>query len=298
MWIHHNVTFPDSMVDRITPVSDDGLVRGVSRQFGVLDRAPVATEPFAQWVVEDSFCNGRPPLEDVGVHVVSDVGPYKLMKTRLLNGTHTAMAYLGLLAGYRTTAEMVSDPTMRCYLARLMHDEVAPLLPEAHGIDLDAYQRTVLERLGNERLADPLTRLAGRGSTKVPSYLLPSLIEARQEGRAAPLLTLAVAAWFRYLRGTDLAGQPLEINDARLPRLQPLAREGGSDPAPLLGDRSVVGPLGQDLFVRQELGRALRDLERLGAQRATQARLSGAGRQRGRVLQLPGLLGEQSQSGV
>jgi mannitol 2-dehydrogenase len=277
-WIERNVTFPSSMVDRITPQPDEALSRELSRAFGVRDRAPVATEPFSQWVIEDSFANGRPPLEDVGVQLVADVTPYKLTKTRLLNGTHTAMAYLGHLAGHRTTAEMVADPTMLRYLSRMMQEEIAPLLPSTPGLDLREYQATVLERLANDRIGDPLSRLAGRGSTKMPSYLLPSLIEARREGLPAPLLTLAVAAWFRYLRGTDLSGNPIEIHDARLDQLQPLARRGGADPSPLLRNRSVMGPLGDDLVVRRELSRALRDLEQLGARGATAARLGSSTR--------------------
>ena len=277
-WIERNVTFPSSMVDRITPQPEAALARELSRAFGVRDRAPVATEPFSQWVIEDDFANGRPPLEDVGVELVADVTPYKLTKTRLLNGTHTAMAYLGLLAGHRTTAEMAADPTMRGYLSRLMQAEIAPLLPSVPGLDLMGYQASVLDRLANERIGDPLQRLAGRGSTKMPSYLLPSLVEARREGLPAPLLTLAVAAWFRYLRGTDLSGNLIDINDARLDQLQPLARRGGFDPAPLLRSRSVMGSLGDDLVVRRELGRALRDLETLGARGATEARLDPARR--------------------
>ena len=273
LWIERNVTFPDSMVDRITPRPDGALAAEVAKSFGVHDRVPVATEPFTQWVIEDDFCNGRPPLEDVGVRFVADVKPYKLTKTRLLNGTHTAMAYLGHLAGHRTTAEMVADPTMRRFLVRLMQEEVAPLLPSVPGLDLGSYQSTVLARLANERIGDPLSRLAGRGSTKMPAYLLPSLVEARRAGHQAPLLTLAVAAWFRYLRGADLLGSPIDIQDVRLDQLQPLALRGGPDPSPLLRHRAVMGPLGDDLHVRRELGEALRDLDRLGPRAATEARL-------------------------
>ena len=141
LWIERNVTFPDSMVDRITPQPGEDADPELLEGFGIRDRAPVATEPFTQWVIEDDFCNGRPPLEDVGAQFVTDVTPYKLAKTRLLNGTHTAMAYLGQLAGHRTTAEMVADPTCGRFLARLMQDEVAPLLPQAPGLDLRSTRR-------------------------------------------------------------------------------------------------------------------------------------------------------------
>jgi fructuronate reductase/mannitol 2-dehydrogenase len=272
-WVERNVSFPQSMVDRITPSSDEGTSRLVQSRFGVVDRAPVLTEPFKQWVVEDDFASGRPPLEDVGVQFVSDVAPYKLMKSRLLNGTHSAMAYLGYLAGHRTTAELVKDPVMRTYLARMMRDEMAPLLPRVPGVDLDDYQATLLQRFANENIGDALSRLCGRGSTKVPAYLLPSLVEARRAGHPAPLLTLAVAGWFRYLRASDLTGAPIEIQDVRRDRLVALARSGGSDPSPLLREGSVMGEIGEDLWVRRELRRALRDLDRVGARDAVRMRL-------------------------
>jgi mannitol 2-dehydrogenase len=272
-WIQRNVSFPNAMVDRITPGTDDTLRQLVARRFGVHDRAPVGTEPFTQWVVEDAFCQGRPPLEDVGVQLVDDVSPYKLVKTRLLNGTHTAMGFLGCLAGYRTTAEMVDDPTMRAFLLQMMRTEVAPLLPQLPGMHTDAYVTSIIDRLGNHRVADPLSRLCARGSTKVPSYLLPSLVDARRLGRPAPLLTLALAAWMRYLRGRDLGGRRIEIHDTQLDVLQPLAIRGGVDPGPLMGRRSLLGPVADDLGLRRDLRAALLDLE-AGVVNAVQCRLS------------------------
>ncbi|WP_408895696.1 mannitol dehydrogenase family protein [Nocardioides sp. R1-1] len=260
-WIRRNVTFPEAMVDRITPGSGDQLRALMARRYGLTDRSPVATEPFRQWVIEDSFCQGRPPLEDVGAQLVSDVAPYKVVKSRLLNGTHTAVAYLGWLAGHRTTAELTSDPTMLDFLTELMRSEVAPQLVSVPGMGIDDYVDTVLQRLANPRIADPLDRLCRRGSTKVPAYLLPALSAAVRAGRRAPLLTLALAGWFRYLRGVDLHGRVIEIDDARLAELQPLARRGGHDPAPLLGVRDVLGGLGEERSVRTELRRALGDLD-------------------------------------
>ena len=297
LWIERNVTFPNSMVDRITPAADDALAQQLAGVYGVVDRAPVLTEPFRQWIIEDDFCNGRPPLERLGVQFVSDVAPYKLTKTRLLNGTHTAMAYLGLLAGHQTTAGMVGDPTMRAYLSRLMQEEIAPLLPPAPGMELKRYGSTVLQRLANEQIADPLTRLSDRGSTKMPSYLLPSLVETRREGRSAPLITLAVAAWIRCLRGTDLLGGPLPLRDARLDELQPLARRCRTDVSALLGERSIMGALSDDLVVRRELGRALRDLDRSGVRAATRSRL-GESRHTERALIVQQRSVEQSSTGA
>jgi fructuronate reductase/mannitol 2-dehydrogenase len=264
-WIDANVSFPASMVDRITPETDDAVRRLVADLFDVRDRSPVVTEPFRQWVVEDDFCQGRPPLEDVGVQFVGDVAPYRLMKTRLLNAGHSALGYLGVLTGgYRTTSEAMANPLIADYLAVLMREEVAPLLPAVPGVDLGAYQRTVLERFANPRISDQLSRLCGRGSTKMPAYLLPSLHEARRQGRPALLLTLAVAAWSCYLRGYDLSGNPIDVRDARRDALQALAMAGGNDPRPLLADRAVFGRLSEDAELATTLECALHDLELYG----------------------------------
>ncbi|MCW2835587.1 MAG: Mannitol dehydrogenase domain protein [Nocardioides sp.] len=272
-WIEHNVSFPNSMVDRITPGTDDDVRQHLTRTFGVQDRSPVATEPFTQWVVEDAFAQGRPPLEDAGVQVVADVAPYKLIKTRLLNGTHTAMAYLGWLAGHRTTAEVAADPTMRAFLAEMMRTEIAPLLPSVADMEVDAYIESVLRRLSNETICDPLSRLCRRGSTKVPAYLLPSLVEARQQGQQAPLLTLALAGWFRYLRGKDLDGRAIDIQDANLDDLQDRALRGGPDPALLLDVPGVTDGLRSDVGLSWDVRRAIRDLEH-GVESAVQKRLA------------------------
>jgi fructuronate reductase/mannitol 2-dehydrogenase len=265
-WIKANVSFPASMVDRITPETDDAARRLVADRFGVRDRSPVVTEPFRQWIVEDDFCQGRPPLELVGVQFVPDVTPYRLMKTRLLNAGHSALGYVGSLAGgYRTASEAMANPLIADYLAVLMREEVAPLLPPVPGVDLVAYQRTVLERFANPRISDQLSRLCGRGSTKMPAYLLPSLLQARQQGRPVLLLTLAVAAWAGYLRGRDLDGRPIDVRDAHRDLLQARALAGGTDPRPLLALRDVFGGLGDDAEVVTALECALHDLEVYGA---------------------------------
>ncbi len=265
VWIAKHASFPASMVDRITPETDDAARDLVATQFGVRDRSPVITEPFTQWVIEDRFCNGRPPLDRVGVQFVDDVAPYKLMKTRLLNASHSALGYLGYLVGsYATSSEAMANPVISDYLAALMRQEITASLPDVPGIDLAAYQRTLLERFSNPQIGDQLSRLCGRGSTKMPAYLLPSLTAARAEGRPTTLLTLAVAGWCRYLRGYDLTGEPFEIKDARKDVLQPLAVSRGTDPRPLLGERDIFGPLGDDPEFVRTLETAIRDIEEYG----------------------------------
>jgi mannitol 2-dehydrogenase len=264
-WIAANVSFPGSMVDRITPETDLRARRLVSEKFGLADQWPVIAEPFRQWVVEDRFVNGRPPLDRVGVQFVDDVTPYKLVKTRLLNAGHSALGYLGFLAGeYRTTSEAMANPVIADYLGALMSQEIAHLLPDVPGMDLPAYQRTLLDRFANPRISDQLSRLCGRGSTKMPAYLLPSLTEARRQGGPTALLTLAVAGWCRYLRGVDRRGVRIDIRDAREEVLRPLAAGAGGDPRPLLSRREIFGELGDDPEFVRALEWAIHDIDEYG----------------------------------
>jgi fructuronate reductase/mannitol 2-dehydrogenase len=263
-WIDDNVTFPGSMVDRITPQTTVQDREDVARRFGVDDRWPVITEPFSQWVLEDAFCNGRPPLERVGVQFVPDVSHHELMKTRLLNASHSAMGHLGTLAGHGHVHEVLADPVLHRYVTRLMAEEIGPLLPCPAGIDLAEYQRSLLGRFADPAIGDGLDRLCRRCSSKVPLYLLPSLRTALAEGRPTELLTLAVAGWCRYLQGLDLHGQHIPVQDDLADELRALARAGGTDPRPLLGMRSVFGDLGDDARFVAALGRALRQIERRG----------------------------------
>jgi fructuronate reductase/mannitol 2-dehydrogenase len=270
-WIGDHVTFPCSMVDRITRQTTAQDRRAVAERFGVDDRWPVITEPFSQWVVEDAFCDGRPPLDLVGARFTTDVRPYELMKTRLLNATHSALGYLGRLAGHTFVHEALADPVLRGYAIRLMQEEVCPLLPPVPGVDLGEYTTTLLHRLADPALGDRLERLCERGSTKMPSYLLPSLHEAVQQQRPHALLTLAVAAWFHYLRGRDTAGNPTAVRDPRSSLLQPLALAGGVDPRPLLAVRSVFGDLGRDASFVEALAAAMGRIERNGVRTAATA---------------------------
>jgi fructuronate reductase/mannitol 2-dehydrogenase len=263
-WIDDHVCFPNSMVDRITPGTTDDASELVARDFGIADSQPVVAEAFRQWILEDHFCFGRPPLEDVGVQFVDDVTPYELMKKRLLNGSHTAMGNVGSLLGHRTTADAMADPLCHAYVEQLMRAEVAPLLPDVPGIDLDDYCATLLGRFANPSIQDDLDRLCQRGSTKLPSYLLPSLHEARAARRPHDLLSVAVAFWVRRMRGVDCDGDELDLADPRAEELQPLAVEGGTDPRPILSDRAVFGDLADDAAFADEIEALLTSLEERG----------------------------------
>jgi mannitol 2-dehydrogenase len=273
-WIDANVGFPNGMVDRITPQTTAADRAMVAETFGIGDAWPVVTEPFRQWVIEDHFSNGRPPLEEVGVQIVADVHPYETMKLRLLNASHQAMAYLGYLAGYRYAHEVLSDPDFVTLLTRFMDDEVTPLLPPVPGIDLAAYKRTLLERFANPKIADTLARLATDGSDRMPKFVLPSLAEALAQGRPHRLLTLVVAGFCRYLRGVDEHGQPIAVQDSRAAELVTLANQGRADPRPLLAVQRVFGDLGNNAAWVAELTAALAELDTLGARASITAALS------------------------
>jgi mannitol 2-dehydrogenase len=270
-WIDDNVAFPGSMVDRITPSTSLTDRDDVTARFGVADRWPVITEEFSQWVMEDEFCNSRPPLEQVGVQFVPDVGDHELMKTRLLNASHSAMGYLGSLAGLTRVDEFMADPVLSRYVAALMAEEIAPLLPCPDGVDLAAYQDSLLQRFADPAIGDRLDRLCRRGSSKVPLYLLPSLVAALEQGRPTRLLTLAVAGWCRYLQGVDLAGVSLAVADDRAEELGRLARAGGTDPRPLLSVRSVFGGLGDDTRVVAAVAGLLRRFDQHGIRATVRA---------------------------
>jgi fructuronate reductase/mannitol 2-dehydrogenase len=269
-WIEEHVSFPGSMVDRITPAATDADRTLVAQRFGVRDACPVVVEPFSQWVIEDAFVGERPPLEEAGACFVDDVSPHKLVKSRMLNGSHTALAYLALLAGHRTIDRAIADPVFARFVDELLRAEVAPLLSGVTAIDLDDYRRTLLRRFANPRIGDGLARLAARGSTKLPSYLVPSLQDAVRDGRRHTLLVLAVAGWIAHLRGADGAGRSLPVDDPQAETLQPLARRSGADPRPLLAQTGVFGDLGSDVRLVDEVAQALADIDRHGA-RATVA---------------------------
>jgi HAD superfamily hydrolase (TIGR01509 family) len=210
--------------------------------------------------VEDDFCNGRPPLELVGVELVADVRPYEVMKTRMLNGAHSALGHLAALAGFETTDQAMADPVVRGYVEGFLA-EVAQGLLEVPGVDLDAYAATLVERFSNPRISDQISRLCRRSTTKVPGYVFPSLHRALDHDLPRAHLVLAVAAWLRYLRGEDYVGADLEVQDVHADRLREIARSAGNDPRPLLAQADVFGSLAGDERLAAELEPALAALQ-------------------------------------
>ena len=241
-WIEHEVAFPSSMVDRITPVTTAADRAHVATTYGIADNWPVVCETFIQWVLEDTFPAGRPAWEQAGAQFVSDVAPYEAMKLRLLNASHLAVAGLGRLAGCVHIDEAMANPLITRYMAALMDRETGPTLPAIPGIDLPAYKRTLLARFSNPAIKDTTERV----NTDAPLNILLDPIRARlQAGAPIDLLALALAAWLRRVRGADEQGAPLEIRHPLASLLRERAEHGGPDPAPLLAIEPLFGSLAQ-----------------------------------------------------
>jgi mannitol 2-dehydrogenase len=246
-WMTRHVRFPNCMVDRITPVTTDADRAELSRRFGVDDQWPVLCEPFTQWVLEDNFADGRPPLEDAGVQIVPDVEPYELMKLRLLNASHQALCYAGYLAGYRLVHEVATDPLFARFLLDYMTREAIPTLRPVPGVDLGQYARQLIERFSNPEVGDTLARLCTDGSDRIPKFLLPVIRQQLAAGRPFTRSAAVVASWARYSEGTDENGAPHEISDVLAPQLQAAAlRQRSHRTAFLDGNRAVFGELAGD----------------------------------------------------
>ena len=172
-WMKTNTRFPNSMVDRITPVTTPDVIENLASEFGVEDEWPVAAEPFTAWVLDDHFSDGRPQYEDVGVLLVEDVTPYELMKLRLLNAGHQALCYFAYLAGYRLVADAAGDPLFAEFLLEYMDSEATPTLLPVPGIDLPEFKQTAIDRFANPAVRDTIVRLCFGSSDRIPKWLLP-----------------------------------------------------------------------------------------------------------------------------
>ncbi|MEM8849111.1 MAG: mannitol dehydrogenase family protein [Pseudomonadota bacterium] len=219
-WIAAEGRFPSTMVDRITPATTEADLAQVAALTGAADAAPVMHEPFAHWVIEDRFVGGaRPDFAAAGVALVADVTAHEHMKLRLLNGTHSALAYTGYLAGHETIADVMADPVFAAYLRHLWV-EIRPAVAAPPGVQPEAYTAALAERYANPAIRHRTWQIAMDGSQKLPQRLLGTLAAAVDAGREAPGLCLAVAAWMRYVTGWDEAGRPIDVRDPLADRLR------------------------------------------------------------------------------
>jgi mannitol 2-dehydrogenase len=267
-WIEHEVRFPSSMVDRITPATTDDDRAAVAALLGVADAWPVVCEPFTQWVLEDDLGAERPALERVGVQLVDDVRPYEVMKLRLLNAGHQALCYLGRLSGYRYVHEVAADPVFAAFARAYMDREATPTLAPLPGVDLDDYKATLLRRFANPGVRDTLARVGAETSDRIPKFVLPVVREQLSRDGEVALAALVVASWARYAEGVDERGDPIEVVDPLRERLVAAARRQRVDPTAFLRVREVFGDLAEHDRFTTAYTAALASLHERGA-RAT-----------------------------
>lgn len=242
-WIEQHVTFPSTMVDRIVPAVTVDTLDKIENLTGVRDPAGVACEPFRQWVIEDNFVAGRPQWEKAGAELVSDVIPFEEMKLRMLNGSHSFLAYLGYLAGYQHINDCMGDENYRVAARALMLNEQAPTL-KVQGVDLTRYADLLIERYSNPALRHRTWQIAMDGSQKLPQRMLDSVRWHLAHNSRFDLLALGVAGWMRYVGGVDEQGNAIEVNDPLLPVIQQAVQnsaEGESRVEALLAIEAIFG---------------------------------------------------------
>jgi mannitol-1-phosphate/altronate dehydrogenase len=220
-WISQHVRFPSTMVDRIVPAATDESLAEITAVLGVADPVAISCEPYIQWVIEDDFVAGRPDWEVAGVQLVQDVRPWEEMKLRMLNGSHSFLAYLGYLAGFAHIADCMQDVDYRIAARKLMLNEQAPTLTIS-GVDLNAYADSLIERFANPALKHRTWQIAMDGSQKLPQRLLESIRIHLQRKSDWSLLALGVAGWMRYVSGTDDAGVAIDVRDPLADKIRAL----------------------------------------------------------------------------
>ncbi|MCE7028257.1 mannitol dehydrogenase family protein [Jiella avicenniae] len=268
-FVENDVAVAGTMVDRIVPATTEADIAEIDAALGLSDAWPVVTEPFIQWVVEDRFPTGRPDFSAAGAEMVSDVEPYERMKLRMLNGSHSTLAYLGYLAGYPTVSETMADPAFERLVRQLMTEEVMPTL-EMPGTDLAAYRDALIARFHNPALKHRTWQIAMDGSQKLPQRFLGTVRDRLAAGQPIDRLALGVAGWMRYVTGTDESGAAIDVRDPLAARLKALGDEAGGDPERLatayLGVEDVFGrDLREDPAFVRPVTRALAGLFENGA---------------------------------
>ncbi|WP_430251037.1 mannitol dehydrogenase family protein [Neorhizobium sp. DAR64860/K0K1] len=259
-WIHDNVAFPNSMVDRITPATGQREGDILKNDYNIDDNWPVFCEEFKQWVMEDHFPLGRPPLEEVGVQFVADVAPYELMKLRILNGGHATIAYPGELLDIHFVHEAMEHPLIRAFLAKLEKEEIIPIVPPVPDTSLDDYFALIEHRFLNPKIGDTIPRLAQDGSNRQPKFILPSTRDRLDQGLDIVGLSLVSALWCRYFAGTSDSGRQIVFNDTSAEKLQAAAIKAKDDPDAFLVFDEIFGEVSTSELFRKRFAHALKTL--------------------------------------
>lgn len=245
-WISTHVTFPSSMVDRITPVTTDTDRSITSEKLGIVDQWPVVCEPFIQWVLEDKFVAGRPPFEKSITQLVPDVEPYELMKLRLINAGHQAIAYFGLLLDYVFVHDVTQNEQIANFLTAYMDREATSTLKALDGIDLAEYKAKIVERFRNPYVCDTLARLAVDGSDRVPKFVIPVIRDRLAKGESVWLSTAIVASFAFYLNGKNEKAKPIEIVDRLKEKLVVLSKKLQTDANAIRDEEEIFGDVVAD----------------------------------------------------
>ncbi len=261
------------MVDCITPATGDRERALVAEQFGIRDQVPVVCEPFRQWVLEDDFPPGRPPLEKAGVEFVNNVAAYELMKLRILNGGHATIAYPAALLGIHYVHDAMANPLIASYLDRLETEEIIPTLSTGDGLDFPAYLDQIKRGFSNARVGDTIPRLCLDGSNRQPKFILPVIADRLAAGMPVPGLALEVALWCRYCAGTADDGQIIEIVDENARQLQKHALLAREEPSAFLAMRDIFGSLTVNEKFVAEFTTALNSIWKNGTASALEAYL-------------------------
>ncbi len=273
-WIAANVAFPNAMVDRITPATSD-RERAMIRDFGIEDDSPVFCEDFIQWVLEDNFPAGRPPLEQVGVEFVADVTPWEMMKIRILNGGHAIIAYPSGLMDIHFVHEGMENPLVRAFMDKVETEEVIPVVPPVPNTDLAAYFAKIKERCANPKIGDTIRRLCLDGSNRQPKFIVPTIADRLKQGLPVEGLALESALWCRYCAGTTDSGQAIAPNDPDWDHLTLVAQAARTDPGAWLGMAEIYGETGRDPALAEPFARWLAMLWAEGTEATLKAYLAG-----------------------
>lgn len=258
-WVEANVAFPNGMVDRITPATGP-REREMAQSFGLNDPVPVTCEPFRQWVLEDHFPAGRPPLEKVGVTFTHDVHAYEAMKIRILNGGHATIAYPGGLMDIEFVHEAMANPLILGFLDKVERSEIIPTVAPVPNTDLGEYYATIRERFSNPEVADTERRLCLDGSNRQPKFIVPPLRDVLAKGQNPEGLALVSALWCRYCYGETESGTHIPPNDPNWDMLQPLAVRARADAMAWLELRDVYGETADNPAFRAAFKTALESL--------------------------------------
>jgi len=243
-WIEKEVHFPNTMVDRITPVTTANDVKYLQDHHNLTDEWPVTCEPFIQWVVEDKFSNDRPTFEKLGVQFVADVSPYEKMKIRLLNAGHSVLGIPGALHGHPTINACMDDPVFAKFMRQFMDQEVSRVLEPVEGIDLEKYKDSLEERFSNPNIKDSVHRICAESSAKLPKFIVPTIQENLASEGSIDFATLILAAWCYYSdKRMDENNMPIEVTDEMKVELQQAAGKTEKELLSFIDQPALFGEL-------------------------------------------------------